>query len=150
MSDRDTLNEHTRCAAVARPSCRTSIPTLRNLQVSARARVYLPSLFMEAPGGCAGSELQQDSRKAVFQQGLKAVPALSVAGSVSGIRILLCSPHLALLQGAYFYPCSVFLLPSQEREPDVRQRGTAFIRIRTRMQVFQPYRCGITGHFMLN
>lgn len=39
---------------------------------------------------------------------------------------------------------------SQKREPDVRERGAAFIRIRTRMQVFWPYRCGITGHFMLN
>lgn len=60
--------------------------------------------------GCAGSELQQDSRKAVFQPRLRAVAALSVAGSVSGIRIPLRSPHLALLQGAYFYPCSLFLL----------------------------------------
>lgn len=39
---------------------------------------------------------------------------------------------------------------SQKREPDVRERGAAFIRIRTRMRVFQPYRCRITGHFMLN
>lgn len=90
--------------------CRTSVPAVRSLQVSARTRVYLPSLFPEAPVGCAGSELQQDSRKAVFQQRLRAVAALSVAGSVSGIRILLCSPHLALLQSAYFYPCSFFLL----------------------------------------
>lgn len=111
MADRDTLNADTRCAAVARPSCRTFIPTVRSLEVSAGAHVYLPSLFPEAPAACAGSELQQDSRKAVFQQGLKAVDAHSVAGSVSGIRIPLCSPHLALLQGAYFYPCSVFLLP---------------------------------------
>lgn len=36
--------------------------------------------------------------------------ALSLAGSVPGIMIPLCSPHLALLQGAYFYPCSFFLL----------------------------------------
>lgn len=77
MADRDTLNADTRCAAVARPSCRTSIPTVRSLEVSAGARVYLPSLFPEAPAACAGSELQQDSRKAVFQQGLKAVAAHS-------------------------------------------------------------------------
>lgn len=111
MWHQDALNVDTRCAAVAHPSCRTSIPAVKILQLSAKACVYLPSLFPEAPVGCAGSELQQDSRKAVFQQGLRAVAALSVAVAISGIRILLCSPHLALLQGAYFYPCSVFLLP---------------------------------------
>lgn len=108
MSDQDTLNVDTRCAAVACPSSWTSIP--------AGACRFLPGLVFIFPPCSQGHQwvvLDQScsrTQEKLFSSRGWERWLHSVAGSVSGISIPLCSPHLALLEGAYFYPYRFILL----------------------------------------
>lgn len=114
----------------------------------------------EAPGGCAGPELQPKSSKIVFQHRLRVVVAHYVAGSFFRRRqrrfyfsqdgVVLSSPRhrSALLQGTYFYPCRVSAPPwsriTKGSLVSARGRGAASI---CSISAGSEHGCGITGPF---